>query len=115
MDTDESSDWNAVVEVVHVLVQEPNAPRRDRLPDGARLVRAMNAKQRVPLTLEQVERACPKRVVDPALHKVGQIRPTLEHLSGRRPRRPLGLALHLRRAGPGKPASAHPDAIAQSG
>jgi hypothetical protein len=46
---------------------------------------------------------------------IPQIRPTPKHLGGRRPGRPLGLALHLNRAGPRKAASADADAVAQSG
>src|SRR5262249_8188478 len=52
-------------------------------------------------------------VVGPARHMTRQIGPTLQHLPGRRPVRPLALVGHLVDAAPGVAGLADGDTIAQ--
>ncbi len=63
------------------------------------LVGAVDAIERVAVALIEVERAGAERIVRSAAKAAGggggaQVRPALQHVGGRHPARPLGLALH---------------------
>ena len=103
------ADRNAIVEIDHVLVGQPEASGRHRLADGLGLVRAVDPVER----RSEIERACAERIVGPARHVARQAGLPPPHLLGRRPVRPFALGGHPRGAGPCHPIAADADAVAQ--
>src|SRR6266699_1384042 len=79
------------------------------MADFVRLVRTVNAIE----ARAEIDRAGAHRIVRAARHMTRQIGPTLQHLPGRRPVRPLALVAHLVDAAPGVTGGAYGDGIAQ--
>ena len=57
---------DAIVEVDDVLVEHADAARRDRRADIFRLVGAVDAEQRILVTLIEIQGACAERIVGAA-------------------------------------------------
>src|SRR5690606_10250146 len=60
-----------LVEVHHVVIEHAHAAARHRFADRPRLVRAVNAEQRVVAVLVEIDRAGAERIVDTAGHAAG--------------------------------------------
>src|SRR5690606_37521180 len=106
---------NTVIEVDDILVDEPHAAGRHRLPDRPPFRGTVDAVAGVLAVLEQIQRPRAKRVVQPAglaalpLHQFGL---ALDHLRGRRPGRPFAAILDIGAAGPAEAVLADADAVA---
>src|SRR4051812_17610453 len=112
-DEDAGADGRALVQVDHVLVQHADAAGRHVRADAPWLGRAMDAVDQVLAIPVKVMRAGPERVVGAALHVLRQFRTADEHLGGRRPIGPDGLASDLGPAEPLEAFLADSDAVAQ--
>src|SRR5215213_9818506 len=102
------SDLHAIVQIDDVLVGQPKAARRYRLPDRLRFVRAVDAVKRG----AEIHRARAERVVGSAYHVARQVGPPSQHLSGRRPTRPFFLGSDGLDAAPAETVPANTNAIA---
>src|SRR5688572_9387403 len=97
-----------LVKVYDVVVDEAETARRHRLADGVRLIGAVDAVHGV----AEIEGARPERIAQAACHEAGQIRLALDHLRGRMPVRPFGLARHAKQTLPLESLAADSDRIA---
>src|SRR5689334_6927269 len=61
----------------------------------------------------EIERARAERIVGTAYHVARQIRPTPQHLRGRRPGWPFALGAHALHAAPAEALASNADAVAQ--
>src|SRR5690606_29462582 len=107
---------DAAVEVDHFVVEHADAARRGGQPDGARLVGAVDAIERVPAALVEIERAGAQRVARTAFHARGKLAAVLDqfaldHVGGRMPGWPLALGADLGHARPLEALAADADAI----
>src|SRR5271166_2878762 len=106
LDDHRRADMDATIEIDHVHVAHADAAGRNGLADFRRLVRAVNAVERVLVALKEIKCSGAERIIPPALKRsVGDIgpelRPALHDRGGWHPRRPF---LHLPyggAAGPG--------------
>src|ERR1700716_1172928 len=89
-------DRDPLVEVHDLLVDQPEAARRHRMPDGLRRVGAVDAIDRV----AEIERARAHWIAGAAGHEARQIGLPLDHPRRRRPIRPFRLARDLEQAVP---------------
>src|SRR5262249_62216947 len=100
---------HALVEVDDIVIGEPEAARRHRLPDRLGLVRAVDAVERG----AEIERARAERIVRTARHMAREVGPAPQHLRGRRPGRPFALGADALDAAPAEAVAPDADAVAQ--
>ena len=87
-DDDLGADRHAVVEIRHVVIDQPEAAGRNGLADGLRRVGAVDAVDGV----AEIHGARAERVAGAAGHEARQVWLALDHFRRRPPVRPLGLA-----------------------
>ena len=109
-DDDLGADGHAAVQIHHVLVAHPNAPRGDELSDCGRFVRAVDPVKRI----AEIERACAEWIVQSAGHELRQARAAFEHFPWGSPIGPLGHPGHALATGPGGALPADADTVAKS-
>src|SRR5258707_14507120 len=102
------ADRNAIVEVGHVGIDQPEATGRDRGADRIRPVGAVDAIDGG----AEIHRAGAERVAGSAGHEARQIRLTGDHLRRRRPVRPFGFSRDVEKPLPLESFAADADAIA---
>ena len=105
---DAGADLHAAVEILDILVGQPDAARRDVFADRRGLVGAVDAVER----LAEIERARAERIAFAARHEARQIGLALDHFRRRMPVRPLGHFRDAFRARPGEAFAADADAVA---
>src|SRR5271165_123163 len=103
------ADGNAIEEIDDVVVDEPEAARRDGVADRLGLVGAMNAIDGLP----EIEGARPHRVAWATGHEARQIGLTLDHLRRRAPVGPFLLARYSLQARPLEAVASDANAIAK--
>src|SRR5215813_10905877 len=101
-------DRDAVVEVDDLVVDQPEAARRHRVPDGLGRIGAVNAVDRG----AETERAGAERIAGAARYPARQVGVPADHLRRGRPVRPLLLARNSEQAGPLESVARGSDAVA---
>src|SRR5262245_40162528 len=98
---DNRAHLHPTVEIDHVLVGQPDAARRNRMSDPSRLVRAVDAIERVFAIGVEVESAGAHGIACTAFDVVRKRAEPALLTPGRRPSRPFFLAANRGHAGPG--------------
>src|SRR6185437_13758468 len=104
-------DGNAPEEIDHVGVGQPEAARGAVEAHALRVVRAMDAVERVAAAVMEVERPRAQRVVGAGRHEFGKPALAAAHFGGRPPFRPLLLGADAHGAGPAEALAPDADLI----
>src|SRR5439155_10865651 len=100
-----------IVEINHILIGQADATRRNRMSDILRLVRAMDAIQRVLAACVEIERARTHWIARTAFDIVRKRAESPLLTLGRRPSWPFFLASDRSHAGPSLSILAHDRAV----
>ena len=103
------ADRNPAIKVGHVVIDEPEAARRNRLADRLRRVGAVDAINGI----AEVHGAGAERIAWTTGHEARQVGLPRDHFRRRAPIRPFGLPRNLQQALPGEAVAADADAVAQ--
>ena len=109
-DHNASAQCYSIIQVFDILVEQTNATRRNKLTDGRRLIRTVDAVERV----TKVERPCAEWIARTACHEPRQVGLAVNHFCRWVPIRPFDHASNALRAGPYETLAADANAIAQS-
>src|SRR6266496_1811746 len=96
-------------QIFNILIEQTNAARRNKLVDGRRLIRAVDAVERI----TKVERSCAERIARTACHEPRQIGLAVNHFWRRMPVRPFDHASNALRAGPCETLTADANTVPQ--
>src|SRR6266436_300026 len=101
---------NPIVKIDNVVVGHAETARRNRLPDGFWLIRAVNAIK----CRSKIQRSRAQGIFEAAWHETRQVRAPGEHFGWRKPVGPFPFRADAESACPTVPIATHPDSVTNS-